>query len=247
MSVPGTMGRPAYRLYQLAWAGLDWLYPPHCGGCGDLRMRWCNDCQRKTKLVPASICELCGQILDTPGICIRCQTSPPSYLALRAWGVFEGPLQSALHRLKYQGDIALGEVLARPLIDMYHNMMWQVDLVTAVPMGSARKAKRGYNQAALLAMPLALGSSLKYQPRALYKVRETRSQVGLTVAQRRENVAGAYEARTKVVQGKRVLIVDDVTTTGATMEACSLALLHAGAIGVYGLTLSRASSTGGSR
>jgi ComF family protein len=136
--------------------------------------------------------------------------------------------------------MALGEILARPMIAMLNDLKWKIDLVTAVPMGVARQAERGYNQAALLALSLALGSKITYQPRALSKARETRSQVGLTITERRKNVVGAFQARTNIVRGRCLLVVDDVTTSGATMEACSSTLLEAGAREVYGLTLARA-------
>jgi ComF family protein len=115
-----------------------------------------------------------------------------------------------------------------------------VELVTPVPLGVARHAQRGYNQSALLAFPLALSSKLAYGSQALIKVREARSQVGLSLAERFENVAGAFQASPKIVAGKTILIVDDVTTSGATMQACATALLQAGAHQVYGLTLARA-------
>ena len=240
MLVPGTLGRPAYRLYQLAWAGLDWLYPPHCGGCEQPGSRWCQDCQNEVKLVSHPVCEYCGQILKAAGVCRSCQQFPPHYSAMRSWAVFDGPVRTALHRLKYNRDVALGEVLARPLIDQLNGLKWRVDLITPVPLGKTRRAQRGYNQAALLAWPLALGCGITYRPQALMKVRETRTQVGLTLTQRRENVAEAFRAKAAEVSGKRILVVDDVTTSGATMEACATALLSAGAERVYGLTLARA-------
>jgi ComF family protein len=156
--------------------------------------------------------------------------------------VFGGPLRAALHRLKYQRDIALGEALALPLISLFQGLNWPVDCVTATPIGVARRAERGYNQASLLALPLALAGGIPYLSKALVKTRETRSQVGLNRAERRENLSGAFRAETKIVRGKSVLVVDDVITSGATMQACALALLDAGATRVFGLTLARAVS-----
>lgn len=232
---------PAYRIYCLAWAGLDWLYPPRCGGCGQTGVRWCEACQRDTRLLEGAVCERCGDPIDAQaGICAACRKCPPAYQALRSWAVFGGSLREALHRLKYQRDVALGEALSRPLIDLFQRLDWRVDCVTAVPMGVARRAERGYNQASLLALPLALACGLPYQSRALVKTRETHSQVGLNAAERRENLAGAFQADAKIVHGKTMLIIDDVTTSGATMQACALALLAAGALRVFGLTLARA-------
>lgn len=167
-------------------------------------------------------------------------------MALRSWAAFGGPLRHALHRLKYKGDVALGEILAEPLLELLQELDWPVEVITTVPLGVVRRKERGYNQANLLACPLALASGKLYRPQALFKVRETRSQVGLTAEQRRENVAEAFRARPRVVEGRQVLVVDDVLTTGATLEACAAALLQAGAMQVYGLTLARVDQPGAS-
>jgi ComF family protein len=145
--------------------------------------------------------------------------------------------------LKYYGDLGLGEILARPLIHCLEEMNWAVDLVVPVPLSKARLAERGYNQAALLARPLALGSGLGYGPKALLRNRETRSQVGLSGERRRENVTGAFFAHAPQVAGKVVLIVDDVATSGATLNACAEALRAGGAADVFAITLARAVQT----
>ena len=233
--------RPAYRLYRWAWAGLDLVYPPHCSGCGRPGSRWCVECQSALRWVLSPVCESCGQSLSQSGLCLDCQLALPPYTALRSVAFFEGTLRQALHRLKYAGDLALGEALACHLIQKYQQMDWGVELVVPVPLGIAREAERGYNQAALLAWPLALSVGLIYRPSALIKARETRSQVGLGFVERRLNIAGAFRADPTIVHGKTVLVVDDVTTSGATLQACAEALLAAGCDQVYGLTLARTS------
>jgi ComF family protein len=145
-------------------------------------------------------------------------------------------------RLKYNRDMGLGESLAQHLIDTYRHTGWQVDLVSPVPISAQRMKERGYNQAGLLAMPLAWSIGVPYQPEVLRKFRETRSQVGLTAHQRAENVADAFEAIPALVRNKRILVIDDVTTTGSTIRACAKALRSAGASAVFGLTLARAAT-----
>ena len=240
MPLPGSAGRPAYQLYRLAWSALDWIYPPHCGGCGVPGARWCETCALSVPVIRDPLCPLCGMPKPLDGICWRCQEKRPVWQAARSWAAFGGPLQKAIHQLKYGGDVALGEALARPLIPLLQHVGWRLDVVVPVPIGLARREERGYNQAALLAKPLALGSGLAYQPKLLLKQRETRSQVGLSYQDRQQNVAGAFFARDDCAQGKRVLVVDDVMTSGATLEACALALLKAGAVEVFCLTLARA-------
>jgi ComF family protein len=231
---------PAYHLYHLAWSGLDWLYPPNCGGCGKAGVRWCEDCRQAAQRLPETVCERCGDILRTEGICAVCRECPPAFKAVRSWAVFAGPVREALHRLKYSRDVALGEALAWHLVELFAGLKWEVDCVTAVPISIARRAERGYNQATLLAVPFALASGLPYRSSALHKLRDTRSQVGLNRSARRENLLGAFAAEPKFVRGQSVLVIDDVATSGATMQACAVALLSAGARQVYGLTLAHA-------
>jgi ComF family protein len=169
-------------------------------------------------------------------------------VALRSWAVFGGKIRNALHRLKYQRDIGLGEALSMPLATYLRELQWPIDMIVPVPLGNARLAERGYNQAELLARPVALACAIPLKTKALLRAKETRSQVGLSAVLRRQNVAGAFEAKSSLVKEKNVLVMDDVTTSGATLDACAAALLEAGAHAVYGLTLARAvlSSTDGS-
>jgi ComF family protein len=142
--------------------------------------------------------------------------------------------------LKYRRDIALGDALAVHLCELAAAFDGQINLVLPVPLAPSRQRQRGYNQAALLAYPLALWLGLPYNRRALRRVRETTSQVGLSLNQRRENVSGAFQARPEAVAGRCVLLVDDVLTTGSTLDAAAQALKQAGASQVFALVVSRA-------
>jgi ComF family protein len=116
----------------------------------------------------------------------------------------------------------------------------QGDLVVPIPLGVKRLRERGYNQAALLARPFALALQLPYRPRALKRIKETRTQVGLSIPQRRKNVEGAFEADPDIVSGKSVIVMDDVMTTGATLDEAGQALKQAGASQVVGFSLAKA-------
>jgi ComF family protein len=162
---------------------------------------------------------------------------------MRSWAVFDSPIQNALHTLKYRRNImGLGDALALQMVDFVRLLHWKLDLVVPTPLGPKRLKERGYNQVALVARPLAYELDLEYVPTAISKVRETRSQVGLTVSQRRENVSNAYQANPSAVKRKSILLMDDVSTTGSTISACTDALLSAGALDVYILTIARALS-----
>ncbi len=142
--------------------------------------------------------------------------------------------------MKYRRNIGFGEAIALQMAEFVRSLRWPIDMLIPVPLGKKRLKERGYNQVALVARPLAYQLGLPYEPGALVKARDTRSQVGLTISQRSENVQDAYQADSQVVKGKNVLILDDVATTGSTISACTTAFLSAGAQEVYGLTIARA-------
>ena len=159
---------------------------------------------------------------------------------MRSWAVFDSPVQNALHTMKYRRNIGLGESFAAQMAEFVRSLNWRVDVLIPVPLGKNRLKERGYNQVALVARPLAYEVGLDYSPGALWKARETRSQVGLTISQRQENVQGAYQADAQVVKYRSIVLMDDVATTGSTILACTEALLSAGAKEVYAITIARA-------
>jgi ComF family protein len=161
---------------------------------------------------------------------------------MRSWAVFDFPVQNALHTLKYRRNMGIGDAIARQMADFVRSLHWDVEMLVPVPLGKKRLKERGYNQVALVARPLAYELGLQYAPHGLWKSREARSQVGLNISQRRENVSRAYLAEGKVVNGMSVLVMDDVATTGSTIQSSSQALLSAGAREVYAITIARALS-----
>jgi ComF family protein len=126
------------------------------------------------------------------------------------------------------------------MITKIETLDWPIDLITSVPLGLVRFRERGYNQATLLARPIALFLNIPFSSKALSRTRETRTQVGLSVYERMENMSGAFLAKNKLVQGKNIFVVDDVATSGATLNSCAKALLDGGALKVYGFSLARA-------
>jgi len=146
---------------------------------------------------------------------------------------------TAVQALKYEHATELAAPLAKRLAAILKRAPWQIDRIIPVPMPSARLAKRGYNQAKLIADELARQRNLPCDPDTLTRTRETPTQVGLTREQRLANVSGAFKATTDLT-GAHVLIVDDVFTTGATMAACITAAYTAGASHVFGLTVTAA-------
>jgi ComF family protein len=219
---------------------LDWLFPPVCGGCGSPGTRWCPDCQKKVQVISAPICEACGLPQMGPGLCERCQQKPPAFKLLRSWAVFEDPVQGALHRLKYRRDVGMGEALSHQMSAFVRQLAWPVDTLIPIPLGKKRLQERGYNQVAMVAIPLSIQLRLDYHPSALVRARETRSQVGLSANERQENVKDAFFAEGVKVNGRSILLMDDVSTTGATLSSAAEALYASGAREVFALTVARA-------
>ncbi len=228
-----------HTLYRWIWKLVDWIYPPVCGGCGQGGERWCENCQRNVQRISGFVCPYCGLPTSTDVICYNCRDRTWMIDGLRAYARYAGPLRTAIHRLKYHRDMALGETLSCFLIELYREVQWTIDLVVPVPLGVVRRKERGYNQAALIAYPFSLATRIRYDGRALRRVRETSSQVDLGLEQRFDNVQNAFWADAKRVSGKAVLIIDDVTTTGATLNACADALKKARASSVYGFVVAR--------
>jgi ComF family protein len=135
--------------------------------------------------------------------------------------------------------LGLGEKLAQPLVNLMLTNHWKIDLITAVPLDASRQRVRGYNQSLCLARPLAWKTGMPIAASIVKRIKKTKSQVGLSLEDRKINVAGAFKAEQKLVYGKSILIIDDVVTTGSTINSCAEALMKADALRVYGLTLAR--------
>lgn len=141
---------------------------------------------------------------------------------------------------KYRRDQALGLQFAQYLQQMLSKKNWLIDAVLPIPLSRGRLYERGYNQVGLFGRPLAWMEEIDYLPKALFRNKETLSQVGLSSEDRWRNLENAFEAEPSLVSAKNILIVDDVMTTGATITAASDAVKSAGAHAVYALTLARA-------
>jgi len=171
--------------------------------------------------------------------CRHCRRHPFP-LRARSYARYEGALRRALLHLKYRPNHRLGEVMSAWLADVYSRHAWRSTIVIPVPLGRLRHHQRGYNQTELISRPLAETLGLCHHGQALRRTRETASQVGLDIVQRQQNVQGAFQAFEAAVKGQRVLLVDDLMTTGATIIACANALRKAGAEVVHAVTVARA-------
>lgn len=219
---------------------LDLAFPPHCAACGRLGAWFCGDCMGEIGSFDLPVCVQCGKPLDEPGSCAGCEETA-SYLAgRRAVAPHVPPLSRAIHLFKYQGNRVLAEPFGEILTRYWQQQPLPAHLIVPVPLHPARLRQRGYNQSLLLAKALAARIALPLHADALSRERNTRSQVGLSREDRWANVWGAFRCQSEEFRGADVLLVDDVYTTGATLEACAAALLEAGVNAVWALTLTRA-------
>ena len=235
-----TLPVPRAILSQLWLGALDLFFPPRCVSCRRRGSWFCSRCYALIVPIESPLCRRCGQAIASDTLCPRCQIRPPLVTGLRAAAYLEGPLRQAIHSFKYNGVRALAQPLGRILYEKgYAANRMSTDLVLPVPLHPARLGQRGFNQAALLAEELAWQVGVELDCEGLVRVRDTRSQVGLSAAERYANVQGAFAWRGNGLDRKHVLLIDDVCTTGATMEACAEALWPAGAAAVWGLALAR--------
>jgi predicted amidophosphoribosyltransferase len=101
-----------YSLYRFAWQGMDFIFPPRCGGCDKFGVRWCDDCKASLVEITPAFCDICGLPQAQAGVCDKCNARKPVYKELRAWLAFDGAIRKALHKVKYRRDFGMGEQLA---------------------------------------------------------------------------------------------------------------------------------------
>jgi ComF family protein len=217
---------------------LDLVLPPRCGGCRALGSWLCERCRAGIRRLQEPLCPRCGAEVESLAAC-PCRGRLRALRRLRAAAAYEGPLERAIHRFKYERWRALARPLASLLEDRLAVDGPAAACLVAVPLHPARRAARGYNQSELIARELARSLRLDLPLRGLRRVRDTPPQVGLDRLRRHHNVAGAFSWHGPPLQGEAVLLVDDVATTGATLEACARALRAAGSGSVTGMTLAR--------
>lgn len=235
-SAPMATGTLLARLRDLA---LDAVFPPRCAACGRGGSFLHDACL--AALVPAAP-PRCASCWDTCAAerCIECRRQPPAFDAVRSLYVMAGGAREAVHALKYRGHAAAGRRMGELMGAHARTLGLEADLVTAVPLAARRRRIRGYNQSETLGRAVARALGLPFDARALRRIRASPPQArAATPEERRRNVHGAFVAHRSRVAGSRVLLIDDVATTGATLDACARALKDMGAREVWCLTWAR--------
>ena len=237
---------------------VDWLYPPRCRACSDSihgedAAYFCASCRGHIELVLHPLCSVCGQPYpDAAGddhVCALCLSRPPHFIQAQAWACYpreestEHPLRRVIQRFKYGRKVSLGRPLGQLLGRGCHEFLSScpVDLIIPVPLHPKRLRWRGFNQSVLLARQVCRLYNVPMDALLLYRNRETPPQTQLSEDERRRNMRGAFSLNPhKSVKNQRILLVDDVYTSGATVNECSRMLKKGGAAAVYVVTLARA-------
>jgi ComF family protein len=241
------------------------LFPGKCVGCGHLFHQsmagwsdaadftaalapyFCPHCRRQWTALASPLCRRCGMVFKSregeDHLCGRCLDRPGAFAKARAAGVYDQSLRCAIQALKFNSMVQLADPLGRQLFNTFRQYwsIGDIDLIAPVPLHQQRFRRRGFNQAYLLIAGWRLSGETVIVRDLLVRHRATTPQAGLDRRQRRSNIKNAFAVRHPGQStGRRVLLVDDVLTTGATADACARALLRDGAARVDVLTLARA-------
>lgn len=201
----------------------------------------CERCGPQLKRITGCVCESCGTPIDhfrSGNLCRTCVKEPLKFDGSRACFPYTKAVQTMIHRMKYSDVTYLCRYFATDLEAQYRDLGWFVDGIVAVPSAKSKKNATGYHAADLLAEHLSQKLSLPNLSKGVVKIRETPAQVTLSGQERRENVKGVFKAVVPFEAFPRILIIDDLLTTGSTINALSKVLYEAGAQTVLSLTLS---------
>lgn len=233
------------------------VFPAPCRICGKTlvnasRIPICEVCLGGFERIAPPICVCCGRPFVSAAaaeaaqpLCRLCRADFYAFERARSYAVYDGALSEAMVLLKYEEVTRLGDWFAARLAEIVSRAPdeWRADVVAPVPLHPERRRERGYNQAELIARPLAKRLNLKLESHLLVRTKPRPPQLVLSRTEHWKSVRGAYATREGLqVDNLRVLLVDDVLTTGATLDSCARALREAGAAAVLGLTVARVRS-----
>ncbi len=219
-------------------AALDLLFPPYCIGCGREGSYICDRCRAELSFISPPVCAVCGRPLGPDNRCPGCISQPSSLDGIRAPFTFNGLVRRAIHALKYNNLRAAAPALASFLFDYLKDNPLPGDVLLPVPIHAKRLRERGYNQTVLMAKELGRLTDLPAVANCLVRRSYHQPQArAASAADRLASVADAFACANDRLKGKKVILIDDVSTSGATLNACAGALKSAGAESVWGLVL----------
>lgn len=228
---------------------LDLVFPKFCVLCSKEGEWVCRECRKQVVPVVMQVCPKCGKISESGKYCEKCRKGKALSGIICSSYFEEGPVREMIHHFKYNGVIELGENLGKLMVGSFRqNLSCLSDQgnlsLTFVPLHKSRLQKRGYNQSEILATYVGKKLNIKLE-HLLVKTKSTKRQVELKGKQRRKNLEGVFKLKSQNLSVLRdlsnltVILVDDVTTTGSTLEECARVLKSAGVKEVWGLVVCR--------
>ncbi len=228
------------QVVKLGGIALDLIFPQKCIGCGKEGIVLCPSCRVSLPAIKPPLCPLCGRPQSSGILCPGCVSWQATIDGIRSSFRFEGVAQQAVYQLKYRNL----RVLAGPLAGLMNDYLAENDIpgdvLVPVPLHKKRIRERGYNQSALLAKYLGKLAGMPVVDDCLVRRIHTPPQARTAnVEERRNNIEGAFTCRDERLSGRKVLLIDDVSTSGATLDACAEVLKETGVKSVWGLTFTR--------
>ncbi len=229
-----------FKLNRLGKSASDFFFPQFCIGCGIEGDILCVSCLGKLERVSPPFCNRCGLPQTGTGPCLDCSGSGMCIDGIRSSLLFKKLTREIIHQFKYKNLRTLAPLFAGLLNESLANYRLTADVLIPVPLHPARLRERGYNQALLLAVELEKSSHIPVYSNVLGRAANTLPQARTSSSlERHRNMQGAFVSKYGKLKDKRVLLIDDVSTSGATLDACALSLKQAGALSVWGLTVAR--------
>jgi len=217
---------------------LDLFFPQFCVGCNTEGFLLCKKCEKNIIKIGEQVCPSCLRLNKNGKICQKCAKNFEINGVLVGAYFEEGPIKEMIHNFKYNHALELKKNLAKIMVNALPADL-KIDVITFAPLHHQRLAERGFNQAEILAQEVSKNIKIPSEE-LLVKTRYTKRQVGLSGKKRRTNLEGVFKVhKAESLKGKRILIVDDVTTTGATLNECAKVLKNAGVKEVWGLVVAR--------
>jgi len=227
------------KLIELA---VDSFFPRRCVGCGKIGGFLCPECLGKLPRLLPPLCPNCGRSQASGIVCPDCRQRQTEIDGIRSLFRFDEVIRKAIHQLKYRNLKAISPCLAELLADYLGSNRLPGEALVCVPLHPRRLRERGYNQSSLLAREMGKRIGMPVIEDCLIRVKQAQPQVrAVDVAERWRNVADAFVCRDEKVSGKQIILIDDVCTSGATLESCAAVLKGKGTASVWGLTLARES------
>lgn len=222
---------------------LEFLYPTTCIFCGKIcKSGICDTCRRKVPYIREPRCKRCGKPihLKEEEFCFDCRRRKFSYEQGRSLWLHKEPVQSAIYAFKYKNRRVYGEVFAKEMAQRFESWidLWEIDLIIPVPLHKKRRRKRGFNQAQILAEELGRRLHIPVDASLVIREKDTTPQKELGQGNRKKNLKKAFRLVKPSVKDKRILIIDDIYTTGSTIDSMAEILKKAGVEKIYFLTIS---------